>query len=299
MAQLHWFRFYVKDWLSSPAVARMLPEQRGAYITLLSLAWGDGDSEPSLPDEAAALAQLSGLGARWRRLGPLVRDQFVARDGQLYNAKLSAVWREGQERHEVFVERGRKGGKAKADKKAAATPSSTSSSTPSSTSSSTVPQGVVGAYQSGTGTGTAVKALTELLPAVAPDGAGPREAPGSAVAELQASKSEIAAAEVWLASRPDVAESIEAQIIELAPDIAGGDADDRKLTMASRRLLRPPLVVAARRDSAEPASSERQPSTDGPTAPHRAALDASTGPHRLSILPPTRRALAASRTNSP
>jgi uncharacterized protein YdaU (DUF1376 family) len=109
MAELHYFSFYAPDWLSSPSVNGMLPEQEGAFIRLLATAWGNGDAEPSLPADDATLASQSRLGSRWKKLGPAIRKQFTLRDGRLYNAKLSEVWREGQKRHADAVARGKRG----------------------------------------------------------------------------------------------------------------------------------------------------------------------------------------------
>lgn len=78
---LHWFPFETADWLANPSVARMLPEQEGALLRLLFLAWGDGSKEPSLPASDRDLAAMSRLGTRWRRLGGLIREQFRDRDG--------------------------------------------------------------------------------------------------------------------------------------------------------------------------------------------------------------------------
>jgi Uncharacterized protein conserved in bacteria len=143
VAELTWFPLYVLDWTTSPAIAAMLPEQEGAFFRLLVVAWGDGDVEPSLPANAVSLAQLSRLGARWKKLGALVRAQFEERDGRLYNAKLSKVWGEQTEKHAKAVTRALAGVKAKAERKKAteatrsATPSNTTSATPSNTPSST------------------------------------------------------------------------------------------------------------------------------------------------------------------
>lgn len=156
MAELHWFPFYAKDWLSSPARMAMLPEQRGAYMDLLAVAWGNGDVDPSLPADDSLLAGLSGLGQRWKRLGGLIRQQFTERDGLLYNAKLSEVWQEQQDKHAVAVTKGRKGGKTKARNR-------------KPSSSSATAQGVAGAYQSES-EGT-VQTLTESVPVPAPVGA--------------------------------------------------------------------------------------------------------------------------------
>lgn len=114
MAELHWFPFYAKDWRTSNAVRAMTPEQRGAYVELLVAAWSDGEDEPSLTADDTALAGLSGLGARWKKAGTIVRAQFVERGGRLYNGKLSEVWADQQKKHQQAVERGVRGGKKKA-----------------------------------------------------------------------------------------------------------------------------------------------------------------------------------------
>ncbi len=89
MAELPWFPMYARHWLSGEGPAMMLPEQEGAFIRLLCVAWGDGLKEPSVPDDDKSLAELSRLRSRWKKHGPLVREQFTARDGRLYNAFLS------------------------------------------------------------------------------------------------------------------------------------------------------------------------------------------------------------------
>lgn len=117
MAELHWFPTYVADWLSSSAVSQMLPEQEGAYWHLLLLAWGDGTEPPTLPSDDKALAAMSRLGARWRKLGPLIRSQFDEINGRLVNAKQMAVWTEQQGRYERLASAGKRGGEAKASKR--------------------------------------------------------------------------------------------------------------------------------------------------------------------------------------
>lgn len=109
MAELHYFSFYAPDWLSSPAVSGMLPEQEGAFIHLLATAWGNGAAEPSLPADDDTLALYSRLGARWPKLKKKILAQFTKRGGKLYNKKLSEVWRDGQKRHADAVKRGKKG----------------------------------------------------------------------------------------------------------------------------------------------------------------------------------------------
>lgn len=116
MAELFWFPWLAKEWLSSPVRMAMLPEQRGAYVDLLCVAWGRGDVDPSLPNDDAQLAAQSGLGIRWKKLGPLIRAQFEVRGNRLVSPWLSSVWLEQQGKHAVVVEKASKGGRAKAEK---------------------------------------------------------------------------------------------------------------------------------------------------------------------------------------
>lgn len=70
------FDFYPEDWLTSPRVLGMLPEQEGAYIHLLAII-GNTESCCIAGDERS-LASSSRLHTRWKRLGGAVRDCFMA-----------------------------------------------------------------------------------------------------------------------------------------------------------------------------------------------------------------------------
>ena len=104
-AELYYFAFHPKDWLSSPSVRRMAREDRGDFIDLLCLAWGNGTVEPSLEKD-----DLSAASTR-------VKAQFRERSGRFYNEKLSQVWRDGQVRHLQAVKRGKASAKAKRERK--------------------------------------------------------------------------------------------------------------------------------------------------------------------------------------
>lgn len=169
-AELHWFPIYYVDWLASAAISAMLPEQEGAYMRLLMIAWGNGEAEPSLSTSPVALAQMSRLGARWKKLGALIVEQFDERDGRLYHAKLSEVWREQQEKHAAAVTKGRKGGETRAANRKRGASSATSPAGSSATA-----EGVAG---------TLPTQNSEGLVPPAPSGAGeePCPAPGGALA---------------------------------------------------------------------------------------------------------------------
>jgi uncharacterized protein YdaU (DUF1376 family) len=154
VAELPWFPVYRDEWIGSPTVAAMLPEQEGALWRLLLTSWGDGSVEPSLPADDQQLATLSKLGPRWKKLGGLVRAQFEEREGRLYNRKLSAVWVEQTAKHAKASDKARVAALAKAEKQrreaaekeaqrnaqgtpARTPPGSASSSAPSRTPSST------------------------------------------------------------------------------------------------------------------------------------------------------------------
>lgn len=114
MEQLPYFPFYVNDWLTGQATTRMTAEQKGAFIDLLAHAW---NSKPpcTLADDAGEFAKLSGLGARWKKVGDKVRAQFVpAGEGLVMNPKQMQVYQEVFNFRESKAAAGRQGGLAKA-----------------------------------------------------------------------------------------------------------------------------------------------------------------------------------------
>ncbi|MCE9565826.1 MAG: YdaU family protein [Planctomycetes bacterium] len=110
------FQFYPKDWLSSPRVQLMTPEQEGAYIRLLCYCWDSGDC--SLPDDDDELAVLSRLGEGWLNGGStVVRKCFIphpAKPGFLSNARLL----EESEKQGAWKRKSSEGGKKSAAKRA-------------------------------------------------------------------------------------------------------------------------------------------------------------------------------------
>lgn len=202
-AELHWFPFFCRDWLSSPARAAMLPEQRGAYIDLLAYAWGNGSEPPSLDADDVKLASLSGLGARWKKLGPLIRAQFTESEGRLYNAKLTEVWDAQQTKYERRAVAGKKGGEGKAKRK----------------QRHSIASELLVADDKHTESEEAVEASTKLLPASAPVGAlaleGARApAPTDEENRLHGEYFERLKVRVdaWIAKNPDDAASLETEI---------------------------------------------------------------------------------------
>lgn len=215
-AELFWFPFFAADWLSSPAIGRMLPEQEGAYIRLLSFAWGAGDVEPSLPDDADELAAMSRLGKRWGKLGVLVRAQFSEKDGKLYNKKLSGVWREQQHKHATASAKASAGGRASAAKRAAkvsASSSTTSSTTSTSSSSRELELEAVASAPNG------AEGQQPASPAApAPVGAARRSADSTGQGEISERKRALVEAykarlsakfDVWATRHPDDAAALE------------------------------------------------------------------------------------------
>lgn len=103
-AELHWFPFYVRDFMASPDVQRMDDAEVGRYVRLMCRAFGNGMQEPSL--------EPSDLLASSNR----VRGKFEERDGRLYNETLSRVWAEQQAKHAQAVRRGKLSGKKRRGK---------------------------------------------------------------------------------------------------------------------------------------------------------------------------------------
>lgn len=120
MAELHYFPMLVSDWLSGEATTTMTPEQEGAFLRLLCHAWQSRDVPCSLPDDDLALAELSRLRGRWKKVGPLIKAQFrplSGSPGRLRNRKQWAVYEVALEKHEKRVRAGGEGGKATAKRK--------------------------------------------------------------------------------------------------------------------------------------------------------------------------------------
>lgn len=92
-SQFPFFPFFVDAWLSSAAIESFTLEQEGAYLRLLLRQWTAPDGY--LPKDEATLAQLSRLGARWRKVGrPILRKCFVKRAGGYLNLRLRRHWEE-------------------------------------------------------------------------------------------------------------------------------------------------------------------------------------------------------------
>lgn len=123
MAELHYFPFYAKDWLTGEGTSAMTPEAKGGFIDLLAHAWL-ADPPATLPDDDDILARKSGLGRRWKVCGPVIRAQFELVDGRLRNPKLYSVYLDSLEQHQKRVTAGAKGGKAKAERQRSASPAS-------------------------------------------------------------------------------------------------------------------------------------------------------------------------------
>lgn len=109
------FQFYPKDWLSSPKVQLMSPEQEGAYIRLLCYCWDSGDC--SLPDNDDELAILSRMGEGWFKGGStVVRKCFVPhpqKPGCLTNERLLSE----AEKQSAWREKSAQGGRQSAEKR--------------------------------------------------------------------------------------------------------------------------------------------------------------------------------------
>lgn len=110
------FPLYAANWLTGEATMAMLPEQEGPFIRLLCFAWL-GDPPCTIPNDDKVLAQVSKLGARWKRLGGAVKDQFAPLPDdptRLRNENLYQIYLEREAYRAAKAENGRKGGRPKA-----------------------------------------------------------------------------------------------------------------------------------------------------------------------------------------
>ena len=89
------YQWYPKDFLSDGNVKGMTLEERGAYITLLSVCWLD----ETLPMDSGRLANMCGVPVKvFARLWPAVRACFTERDGRYVHQRLEKE-REKQATH--------------------------------------------------------------------------------------------------------------------------------------------------------------------------------------------------------
>lgn len=119
-SRLEYFPFFPKNWLSSPAITLMSPEEEGAYIRLLAHCWDSEDC--AIPGDDKSLAKLSRLGERWLSDGSaiaernLVRECFIAhptKPGWLTNKKLLETKEKILDSSNERVVAGRKGAKTR------------------------------------------------------------------------------------------------------------------------------------------------------------------------------------------
>lgn len=107
---MHWFPFYVAEYLSDSAVVKMTPEQRGCFISLLCHAWQSG-SPGTLPDDDATLARLAGVSLRrWMR----IKDAILAawenqRTTSLFHRRLLEEFEKARIRSQRLSEAGKAG----------------------------------------------------------------------------------------------------------------------------------------------------------------------------------------------
>lgn len=106
------FQFYPNDWLSSPHIAMMTPEQEGAYIRLLCYCWASGDC--SLPSDEQALLSLSRLkDIDSLRVVADCFNQHPTESHKLVNLRL----KKEQEKQEAWRKKSSNGGKQSAENK--------------------------------------------------------------------------------------------------------------------------------------------------------------------------------------
>lgn len=103
------FQFYPGDFLTGTVATYDLPTI-GAYMVLLSYEW----SMKGLPNDRETLAKLLRIhGNTFNKIWSKLADQFVERDGKLYNPRLDKE----REKQELWRAKSSAGGKASAEKR--------------------------------------------------------------------------------------------------------------------------------------------------------------------------------------
>lgn len=108
--------WYWRDWRASKARAVMPPEVRGVYRELLDALWGEPDC--SLPNDDAILAGLAGITMLdWQNVRAQVLAWFDETNGRITNRRALHEWKKAKKFRTASRASGRRGGKAKAEKK--------------------------------------------------------------------------------------------------------------------------------------------------------------------------------------
>jgi len=106
------FRLFVNNWLASGRVSAMSPEQEGAYFRLLCHQWNS--ETQTIPSDDEALAGLSRLGERWKKLkGPILICFKKGPAQSLRNERLWVEFKKARTESEINASKGRKGMEAR------------------------------------------------------------------------------------------------------------------------------------------------------------------------------------------
>jgi uncharacterized protein YdaU (DUF1376 family) len=105
------FQFYPTDFLSDAPVLAMTLEERGAYITLLCIAW----TENGIPDDHGRLARVLHLTPRkfasiWEGIGACWEP---TEDGRLVSPRMEKVREEARAKSKAASKAGKAGAKAR------------------------------------------------------------------------------------------------------------------------------------------------------------------------------------------
>jgi uncharacterized protein YdaU (DUF1376 family) len=101
-------QFYWSDFISDGPVIAMSLEERGAYITMLCVAW----MEEGLPDDHRQLAKLLRITPhKFASVWESMEARWYVEDGRLYNRKMERIREEMRERSTTASEAGKRGAK--------------------------------------------------------------------------------------------------------------------------------------------------------------------------------------------
>lgn len=105
-----WLPLYPADFIAD--TMHLSAEEIGAYMLILMAMWRAGGS---LPDDDATIARIARLSRhKWNGMRATIRAFLVAESGRLTQKRLTAEYEKAQKALQIFAEKGRQGGNAKA-----------------------------------------------------------------------------------------------------------------------------------------------------------------------------------------
>lgn len=112
MSKTPYMPLFIGDYLRK--TRRLKAAEHGAYLLILMALWDEGGKIPLDQDELKAIAR---VGRNWPAVWSKIERYFILSDGMISHSKIDEVLAETERKRQLYVEKGRKGGRKSAKKR--------------------------------------------------------------------------------------------------------------------------------------------------------------------------------------